>query len=44
MDIVTYINDNEHIRALIRAARDGKVSDEDILRLVNKAKRTAKKK
>lgn len=44
MDIVTYINDNEHIRVLIRAVRDGKVSDEDILRLVNKAKRTAKKK
>ena len=39
MDIVTYINDNEHIRALIRAARDGKVSDDEILRLVNKAKK-----
>ena len=40
MDIVTFINENERIRVIIRAARDGKISDEDITRLKKKIKKT----
>ena len=40
MDIVTFINENERIRVIIRAARDGKISDEDITRLMKKIKKT----
>ena len=40
MDIVTFINENERIRVIIRAERDGKISDEDITRLMKKIKKT----
>lgn len=42
MDIAAYINSNEPIRALIRAARDGKVSEAEILKLVSKARKKGK--
>ncbi|MER2079977.1 MAG: helix-turn-helix transcriptional regulator [Ruminococcus sp.] len=43
MDIVEYINDNAQIRSLIRAARDGRVSDADIVKLLTKAEKARKR-
>lgn len=43
MDIVEYINENEEIRTLIRAARDGKISQTDIGKLNAKAAKPKRK-
>ena len=40
MDIVAYINENEDIRVLIRAARDNKISGDEIRKLISKSKKS----